>query len=403
MENATQLPDGLLLRSAEEGDWGAMERLSATCFGSFPTAESSAMWRSMLAADGALVVADDAEIVAMSTYLDLQLTVPGAVILPAAGVSWVAVSPTHRRRGLLRAMLDELHCRISGNSLPVVALLASEGGIYGRFGYGPATVEQRLRVQRKGARLHPDAPDVGGVRVVAPSEHRRDLEDIYERWRRRTPGGLYTPPVMWTEVLADRESARGGGSPLFALLHRDGFAMYRVHDTAAGSSVSVTKLTAVTDEAHIALWRVLLGLDLMDTITVDTHPGDLLPYLLEDPRRVETASSSDALWLRISDIPTALQARTYGVDLSAVVQVDDSAGGTSFALTIVDGVAEVTPTDHAADIRTDRSVLGSIYLGAHRPSAFAAASRLRCNDAELLAKLDLAFASPVPAQLGYGF
>jgi len=50
----------------------------------------------------------------------------------------------------------------------------------------------------------------------------------------------------------------------------------RVHGDAASKSVEVTKLTAVTAEAHIALWRVLLGLDLMDTITVDTHAGQHL-------------------------------------------------------------------------------------------------------------------------------
>ena len=62
------------------------------------------MWRTMVAADGAVVVCDGPEIVGMSLYLDLRLTVPGGVILPAAGVTWVAVAPTHRRRGLLREM-----------------------------------------------------------------------------------------------------------------------------------------------------------------------------------------------------------------------------------------------------------------------------------------------------------
>ena len=124
-------------------------------------------------------------------------------------------------------------------------------------------------------------------------------------------------------LLADRETARHGGSPFFALLHADGFAMYRVHGDATSKSVEVTKLTAVTAEAHIALWRVLLGLDLMDTITVDTHPADPLPYLLTDARRVQTTSSEDALWLRIIDIPATLQARRYQADLSAVLQISD--------------------------------------------------------------------------------
>jgi predicted acetyltransferase len=401
---STHLPVGLIIRSADDADWPAMARLAAACFGSVRSPEANDMWRTMVAADGAIVVCDGPEIVGMSLYLDLRLTVPGGVILPAAGVTWVAVAPTHRRRGLLREMFEELHRRIVDARYPVAALLASEGGIYGRFGYGPATIEQRLRVERRWAQVHPDVPDPGGVRVVCPSQYRAELVDIYDRWRRRTPGGLHSPAVLWDDVLADRETARHGGSPFFALLHADGFAMYRVHGDATRKSVEVTKLTAVTAEAHIALWRVLLGLDLMDTITVDTHPADPLPYLLTDARRVQTTSSEDALWLRIIDIPATLEARSYQADLSAVLEIsDDALGGGTFTLTIHNGKARVTPTKDTPDLHTDLSVLGSIYMGAHRASAFATANRLRCNDNYLLRQLDVAFATEVSAELGYGF
>ena len=132
------------------------------------------MWRTMVAADGAVVVCDGPEIPEIvGMYLDLRLTVPGGVVLPAAGVSWVAVAPTHRRRGLLREMFEELHRRMVGARYPVAALLASEGGIYGRFGYGPATIKHRLRVERRWAQVHPDDP----VRVV--SEH-ASLEECRE-------------------------------------------------------------------------------------------------------------------------------------------------------------------------------------------------------------------------------
>nr|WP_308207099.1 hypothetical protein [Mycolicibacterium psychrotolerans] len=48
-------------------------------------------------------------------------------------------------------------------------------------------------------------------------------------------------------------------------------------------------------------------------------------------------------------------------------------------------------------------MLSSLYLGAHRASSFAAAHRLRCNDSEVVAAVDAAFAVDVPAELGYGF
>jgi predicted acetyltransferase len=331
--------------------------------------------------------------------------VPGEAVLPMAGVTWVAVAPTHRRRGVLRAMFTEAHRRMTAASYPIAGLEASEAGIYGRFGYGPATTTLTRSVARREVRFHRDVPDPGGVRIVKPVQRRSDFEDIYERWRRRTPGGLLTPPALWDEVFADREALRDGGSEFFGLLHADGFAMYRVHGGGERKSVVVTKLVALTTDAHIALWRVLLGMDLMDTITTYTYPEDPLPYLLTDPRLVATTDVEDSLWLRILDIPTVLQARRYRAEVSAVLDISDGelGGGGRYALQIRDGTARCIPTSAEPDVRLDLSVLGSLYLGGHRASAFAAANRLRCNDSALIGQLDAAFASEVPAELGYGF
>src|SRR4051812_11442033 len=67
------------------------------------------------------------------------MTVPGGTV-PCAGVTWVTVSPTHRRQGVLTAImrrqLTELH---EQEREPVAALWAAEYPIYGHFGYAPAT------------------------------------------------------------------------------------------------------------------------------------------------------------------------------------------------------------------------------------------------------------------------
>lgn len=393
----------LTVRTAQESDWPAMGVVAATCFGSWRAQETTDVWRTLIPADGAVVACDGEDVVGTAFFLDLQLTVPGGAVLPMAGVSWVAVSPTHRRRGALTAMYTELHRRMV--DYPIAGLEASEAGIYGRFGYGPATVWREFAVDRRGARFHDDVPDPGGVRTVRPGEHRDQLAEIYERWRRATPGGLYSPPQLWDEVLVDREERRGGGSAFFCLLHADGFALYRTHGGGEKKKVEIGKLAAVTPQAHIALWRVLLGMDLVEKVTVWTHPDDALPYLLTDPRLARTGLVEDGLWLRLLDIPTALEARGYASDVSAVLDVSDGvlAGGGRFALDVRDGKARCVPTDAPADVHTELSVLGSLYLGAHRASAFAVANRLRCTDSGLTAALDAAFATDVPAELGFGF
>jgi predicted acetyltransferase len=398
----THAPKGLTIRTAEDADWPAMALLAATCFGSWRPEESNEAWRTMMPADGGVVACDGPGVVGVALYLDLELTVPGGAVLPMAGVSWVAVSPTHRRRGVLTGMFAELHSRMG--AYPIAGLEASEAGIYGRFGYGPATAWRELAVDRREARFHDDVPDPGGVRTVRPAEHRKHLEDIYERWRLRTPGGLHSPRRLWDEVFADREAQRSGGSALFCLLHADGFALYRVHGDEK-KRIEITKLAAATPEAHIALWRVLLGMDLYEKVTAWTHPDDVLPYLLTDSRLARTTLVEDALWLRMLDIPAVLEARSYASDVSVVLDISDDVlnGGGRYALDVRDGRARCVPTEAAADVQTNRSVLGSLYMGGHRASAFASAHRLRCNDSEFLTQLDAAFVTDVPAELGYGF
>ena len=105
------------------------------------------------------------------------------------------------------------------------------------------------------------------------------------------------------------------------------------------------------------------------------------------------------------DVPAALEARTYAVDASLVLDVSDGllGGGGRFALEIRDGRASCEPTDAEPDLGLTLSVLGSLYLGEHRASAFAASNRLHCKDSAVIATLDAAFASDVPAELGFGF
>jgi predicted acetyltransferase len=394
----------LEVRDAVEADWPGIKLLTTVSYGATWRDETFDAWRASIPQRASVVVSDGPDIVGMAHYLDFAMTVPGGAVLPCAGITWVGVAPTHRRRGLLRAMYIELHQRISDAGYPFAGLTATEGGIYGRFGYGPATIEVEMSVDRRFARFHDDAPNPGGVRIVRPREHRDELAAIYDRYRLATPGGLERPPALWDDLLADWEDSRGGGTPWLCLLHADGYLLYRMHREGSSRNASVEQFTAVTPEAHVALWRTLMGIDLVTTIRVTTHPADPLPYLLTDSRLARTTGAEDALWLRIMDVTTALEARTYASDLNVVVEVRDEfrSDGGRFALAIRDGRATVTRTDAAVDLAMDLDVLGALYLGGHSAVTLGVAGRIR-GGTESLARLDAALRTEVPAQLGMHF
>ena len=68
-----------------------------------------------------------------------EMSVPGGGSVPAAGVTVVGVLPTHRRRGVLTAMMRAQLEDSRARGDVAAYLWASEGTIYGRFGYGLAS------------------------------------------------------------------------------------------------------------------------------------------------------------------------------------------------------------------------------------------------------------------------
>jgi predicted acetyltransferase len=170
---------------------------------------------------------DDGRIVATTSAFTRELTVPGAAV-PCAAVTAVAVVPTHRRRGLLTAMmrrqLDDLRQR--GDAVAI--LWASEGAIYGRFGYGIGARAARLAARRPAARLAL-APATGEPLRAGPAgEHVEAMRALHNRVRPQRPGMLDRPGPWWADRLDDPESERHGAQALQAVIVDDGYALYAV-------------------------------------------------------------------------------------------------------------------------------------------------------------------------------
>lgn len=98
-----------------------------------------------------------------------SLSVPGGE-LPCPGLTFVSVAPTHRRRGVLSAMIAELFRRAARLGRPLAALWASEDAIYGRFGFGPATEGQSVEIDSRRPLALRIAPDERPLRLIDPAD-----------------------------------------------------------------------------------------------------------------------------------------------------------------------------------------------------------------------------------------
>ncbi|WP_432503804.1 GNAT family N-acetyltransferase [Kineococcus arenarius] len=352
-------------------------------------------------------VVDAGRWVATYRSFDAQLTLPGAGPVPVNAVSSVSVLPTHRRRGLLRRMIDADLRRAREQGHALAALIAAEAPIYGRFGFGAATASVSLSVDARSCRFRPDAPRGSGrLELVPASVAWPELAVVHDASRRARPGGLAREETWW------RQWTRPGGSRALGpsahvVLHRDaagvadGYAVYEVVEEWAGRvsrcSARVLDLHAADAGAYRDLWEFVLSLDWVRTVTAKDRPVDeLLPLLLEDPRAVQRGAVDDFLWVRPLDVVGALAARRYlggGTLVLRVVDPQGAAGAT--ALLHVDAqrcgqdgwtCAEVTATTREPDVVLGAAELGALLLGGTSALALARAGRV-AGSAEAVRRL----------------
>ena len=353
---------GWTIRPAAEADIPDLVRADWAAFGGQPTDDHIEAAREFLEVDRAWLAEDGDRVVAATAALTMELTVPGPRTVPTAGVTYVGVMPTHRRQGILTALMARVADDARRRGEPTSALLASESTIYRRFGYGTAVMASTVELEHTYAQLrHP--PDITGrVRILDQTEFAEVLPPIHERYRRQQPGEVSRPPGWWRRYLGDPEERRGGAGPRFAAVWEgdEGYVTYRVAqnwDTGVpGGTLTVENLVAVTPEVRAGLWQYCFGIDLIRLVKAYLAVDDPLRWMLVDPRRLRTTNVGDFLWVCLLDVEAALSARTYAADGHLVIDVAGDgryrlAGGTCGR------------TDALPDLRLDRPDLGAAYLG----------------------------------------
>ena len=348
---------------------------------------------------------EDGQIVGGAGAFPFELSVPGGS-LPCAGVTAVGVHPTHRRRGVLRAMMDEQLRDVHERGEPIAALFASEETIYGRFGYGIASWAGDLRVPHEWDAFAEPFEPAGATRFVTQEEARELFPPIYEAVRRQRPGMLSRSDAWWelrTVYLPESESA----APLrFVVVEVDGepqaYGIYRTQFSFDGGSASsrllVREAFGATPQATAAIWRYLLDVDWMAAVEVSLAPPDHpLFLLLARPRRMGYRMG-DALWVRLVDVGAALAGRAYGEGEPLVFSVRDAVCPSNEGCWRLNAAGpECERTDEQPDLALDVAALGSAYLGAVSFNQLQAALRLEELREGAIERADALFAwRPLP-------
>jgi predicted acetyltransferase len=315
------------------------------------------------------VAVEDGSIVGGAGAYRFETTVPGGARVPTAGVMAVGVVPTHRRRGILRSLmrreLDDIH----EWGEPLATLYASEGAIYRRFGYGPASISGDFTLPRESASFYATPPSAGRIRMVTLEEALELVPPIYDRVAAQTPGMLGRSHDWW-EVRRLATGPWSKGDQFRVVLDVDGtpeaYALYSIESEMehgiSRSILQVREAIGATPAGTREIWRFVFDIDWIEKVKGYFIPPDHpLFLLLTEPRRMEYIAG-EALWCRLVDVGAALSARAYGAGEPVVLEVaDEFCPWNEGRWQVSSEGADRSQAD--PDLRLDVDMLGSVYLG----------------------------------------
>ncbi len=398
------MTDGIVLRQPTEEEFS---RFIAPLSIAFNQEMSDALIendRQTIELDRFIGALDGDSVVGCAGAYTFRMTVPGGEV-GAAGITAVGVLPSHRRRGILRRMMTWLLEQARERGEPVAVLWASEAAIYQRFGYGPGTAQVSIDVARDKIRFARPVDPPGRIRIVDLEEAAKRFPPVYDAVRRATPGALSRTAARWRyELLSDGEWSRyGNGAKVLASFEVDGathgYVIYRTrgdwdHQGPKGV-LTVLEVCALDPVTEQAIWQWLVGIDLIATIRCWRGPvPHPLQLMVTEPRRL-SATVTDGTWLRILDLPAALEARSYRGTGRLILEVSDeycpwNAGRWQLVVEGDGAVGNASVTAAtaaaAAHLSLDISDVAAIYLGAFRVADLVRAGRVReCQPGGLVA------------------
>jgi predicted acetyltransferase len=360
---------------------------------------------------------DVGEIAAVHASFGTHMPTPGGRRVPTAGLSWLSVHPQQRRRGLMTQMMHDHFSRCLERSEVVSALYAMEAEIYARFGYGMGAQTVTAEIPRGAKMWHVDVVEGLALRLERANfdDHDQLVADLQAKLTR--PGTVLNPVgsgrnARFTDPVGNRKGmerwriaiVEDRGDPVgYAFFRRRAHSSIGIHDGVC----QVREFGALTAAAAQKLWQTLTDFDLVETTYKENlATDDPLLYQLKDARGARS-KVVDNLWVRLLDVPAALQAREYFHDCDVIVNLTDKhvpANAGSWRIAITAGQARVTRAhDQEPDLSMDIRHLSTVYLGGTSVEPLAAAGLVHEHKRGQARELSVAMMSPVAPLANWDF
>lgn len=277
----------------------------------------------------------------------------------------VTVQASHRRRGLMNALMttDLAEARARGDVFAV--LTATDARLYGRFGFGVTATARRLEIE-SGPKFKLRTEPVGHSVFADPANITALRQQIFETFHTHQFWSVGRANHYWTSGFdwnAQRAIPQRGavhfdehGDPdatLIFSVEEDGLKIVDLIGTSTGAEIELLRLLAHGEAHETIIWPRCHD---------PRHP---LPWALEDSRVVRTTKEFDTVWVRVLDVVQGVEMRQFDSDGSVTLEIrdrQDFCSGT-YRITVDGGRARVERTTEAADVAIQVDAFSTLLSG----------------------------------------
>lgn len=321
----------------------------------------------------------------------------GRELAPTNNLTDVTVQASHRRRGLMNAMMtqDLEEARERGDVFS--ALTATDARLYSRFGFGVSATARKLEFNT-GPGFEPATTSTGTVVFADPDQATAVRREIFDEFHAHQFWSIERPATYWTQGFDWSEMKH---KPERAAIHldedgkADGVVQFRVEE----DHLWIRDLLGLNIQAELELLRLLGLVEGVNKVVWPRchNPRHPLTWALVDHRVVKTVAEYDTVWVRILDVVRALEARGFDNDGSATITVEDPLDDVSgtYRIEVVDGVASVERSTSGEGPLIPLTSLAALYSGLAHPFELQAAGAIQ-GGTEELASLGHLFAKDLP-------
>lgn len=331
-----------------------------------------------------------------------------------AGLTAVGTLPQYRRRGLLRQTITQSFREQRERGQSMAILWASFGGIYHRFGYGPASNVVRYEFDPRWAGLHAGLESHGTVSMTTDRETALPtMKAIYRKHSSPRNLMLHRAEASWSFGVCralDKKHRTHIATYRNADGEPTGHLVYQIENQdrpPPQQRLDVCDFIALDADAHIGLWQHLLAHDLVYQVRMGPiSEDDPSPLLVQEASKLGRRVG-EGVFLRVVDAERALGLRPYGERGRLAIEVrrdpfcDWNEG--IFEIEADGDERRVKRSSGVPDLTLPPRSLASLLAGHSSASQLARAGLLDSKDDGVLVRADRMFATAFRPHCPDGF